>query len=167
MTALQTAFIAALTVVVVATTAVGVIVARSASRSSATAVPTPQFLLRLARDPASRVDIPRWAYIGHRVSGIAVAGFLLLHLVDVGLIAISPAFYDEVHALYGSPLLRVFEVGLWGAIVFHTLNGLRLIVSDIAPARWLNSTAAHTAILVTTMVSTLAGGAIILGPLLP
>lgn len=157
---------AALTVVVLATATVGVVVARSASRSSATAAPTPRFLLRLARDPASRLDIPRWVYIGHRISGVAVAGFLLLHLVDVGLYAVSPAIYDDVHALYGSPMLRVFEVGLWGAIVFHTLNGLRLIVNDIAPNRWLNSTVAHAAVLGTTMVATVAGGAVILGPVL-
>ncbi len=54
-----------------------------------------------------------------------------LQLVDVGLIAISPALYDEVHALYGTPVLRGFEVGLFAVIVFHAANGLRLLVIDL------------------------------------
>ena len=60
--------------------------------------------------------------------GVAVFAFLLLHVLDVALYAISPARFDEVHELYGTTPLRVFECALLFAILFHTLNGLRLVL---------------------------------------
>ena len=75
----------------------------------------------------------QWAFIGHRVSGVLVFLFLLLHIVDVSLINISADLYDEVHQLYGNVVLRLFEVGLLFALLFHSLNGLRIVALDFFP----------------------------------
>ena len=75
----------------------------------------------------------QWAFVGHRVSGVLVFLFLLLHIVDVSLINISAEVYDEVHQLYGNVVLRVFEVGLLFALLFHSLNGLRIVALDFFP----------------------------------
>src|SRR5919199_3976987 len=74
----------------------------------------------------------QWAFIAHRVSGILVFLFLLLHIVDVSLLR-WPSVYDDVHAVYGNVVLRVFEVGLLLALVFHSLNGLRIVAVDFFP----------------------------------
>jgi succinate dehydrogenase / fumarate reductase, cytochrome b subunit len=36
----------------------------------------------------------QWAFVGHRVSGVLVLLFLLLHIVDVSLINVSEELYD-------------------------------------------------------------------------
>jgi succinate dehydrogenase / fumarate reductase cytochrome b subunit len=75
----------------------------------------------------------QWAFVGHRISGVLVFLFLLLHIVDVSLINISTEIYDEVHELYGNVVLRLFEVGLLFALLFHSLNGLRIVALDFFP----------------------------------
>lgn len=80
----------------------------------------------------------RAAFFLHRVTGFAIFAFLCLHILDVGLFSLSRDTYDAVQWLYGSAPLRVFECGLLFAILFHTCNGLRLLVLDLAPSssRW-------------------------------
>src|SRR3990172_5728592 len=74
---------------------------------------------RLSRAPRDRLELGRWGFWAHRVSGVAIFAFLILHLFDVGLYGLSRDLYDEVHALYGTAALRVFESGLLVAILFH------------------------------------------------
>lgn len=59
--------------------------------------------------------------------------FLLLHIVDVSLVNASAALYNEISQLYGNILLRLFEVGLLFALLFHALNGLRITLIDFFP----------------------------------
>jgi succinate dehydrogenase / fumarate reductase cytochrome b subunit len=95
----------------------------------------------------------QWAFIGHRVSGFLVFFFLLLHVVDVSL-ANNPRLYNEVHAVYGNVLLRAFEVGLLFALLFHSLNGLRVVIIDFFP----NAVARERALLAGVVALTLAAG---------
>ena len=74
----------------------------------------------------------QWAFLAHRVTGILVFAFLLLHVVDVSLVR-WPSLYDNVHRLYGNILLRLFEVGLLFSLLFHSLNGLRIVAVDFFP----------------------------------
>jgi succinate dehydrogenase / fumarate reductase cytochrome b subunit len=80
-------------------------------------------------------DMQRWAFVAHRASGVAVFAFLALHVFDVALYAASPARFDDVHELYGTAPMRVFECLLLFAILFHTFNGLRLVLLDVAEIR--------------------------------
>src|SRR5699024_9369120 len=73
----------------------------------------------------------RYAAYLHRFTGIAVALFLVLHLFDVSLFAWSSSVYDDVHTLYSTPVMRIFECGLLFALVFHSLNGLRIFAIDV------------------------------------
>jgi succinate dehydrogenase / fumarate reductase cytochrome b subunit len=75
----------------------------------------------------------QWAFVSHRVTGFLVFMFLLLHIVDVSLVNIDPELYDDVHALYGNVLLRLFECGLLFALLYHSFNGLRIIAVDFFP----------------------------------
>jgi succinate dehydrogenase / fumarate reductase cytochrome b subunit len=95
----------------------------------------------------------QWAFVGHRVSGFLVFMFLLLHIVDVSLIS-HPKVYDEVHQVYGNVLLRLFEIGLLFALLYHAFNGLRIVLVDFFPegVRW------QSALLGGVMVLTLGAG---------
>jgi succinate dehydrogenase / fumarate reductase, cytochrome b subunit len=106
----------------------------------------------------------QWAFVGHRVSGVLVFFFLLLHIVDVSLINADPVLYDEVHELYGNILLRVFEVGLLFALLFHSLNGLRIVLVDFFPGMVRNERRLFTVVMVLTLLVGVPCGYVILEP---
>jgi succinate dehydrogenase / fumarate reductase cytochrome b subunit len=106
----------------------------------------------------------QWAFVAHRVTGFLVFMFLLLHVVDVSLINIDPDLYDEVHQLYGNVLLRLFEVGLLGALLFHAFNGLRIVMIDFFPGAIRNQRAMFRVVVFFTLILTAAGGYVILKP---
>ncbi len=107
----------------------------------------------------------QWAFVGHRVSGFLVFFFLLLHIVDVSLVR-WPAAYDDVHAVYGNVVLRLFEVGLLFALVFHSLNGLRIVTVDFFPGAVRNERRLLSAVVVMTLVMGLPGAYVIMLPFL-
>jgi succinate dehydrogenase / fumarate reductase cytochrome b subunit len=72
-----------------------------------------------------------WAF--HRISGVAIWAFVLLHVVDIYLVGGDPELYDEVLKVYASFPGRILEVLLGAALLYHALNGLRIIVMDFWP----------------------------------
>jgi len=106
----------------------------------------------------------QWAFVGHRISGVLVFFFLLLHIVDVSLINADPVLYDEVHQLYGNILLRIFEVGLLFALLFHSLNGLRIVLVDFFPGMVHNERRLFTGVLVITVLVGVPCAYVILEP---
>jgi succinate dehydrogenase / fumarate reductase cytochrome b subunit len=107
----------------------------------------------------------QWAFLGHRVSGILVFLFLLLHIVDVSLVR-WPSVYDDVHAVYGNVVLRVFEVGLLLALLFHSLNGLRIVAVDFFPGAVANERRLLTGVVLLTLLAGIPGGLVIMWPFL-
>ena len=105
----------------------------------------------------------QWAFLGHRVSGFLVFLFLLLHIIDVSLVR-WPATYDQVHRLYGNVVLRLFEVGLLFALLFHTFNGLRIVAVDVFPEAVRNQRRLLQAVLAITVLAGVPGGIVILWP---
>jgi succinate dehydrogenase / fumarate reductase cytochrome b subunit len=73
-----------------------------------------------------------WAF--HRVSGVAIWAFVLLHVLDIWLVGANRGLYDEVLKFYASPVGRVGETLLGAALLYHALNGLRIIVMDFWPS---------------------------------
>jgi len=106
----------------------------------------------------------QWAFVGHRVSGFLVFLFLLLHIVDVSLANTSERLYDEVHELYGNVLLRLFEVGLLFALLFHALNGLRIVVVDFFPGAVRNERVLLAWVVFLTLAAGIPGGYVIMKP---
>lgn len=73
-----------------------------------------------------------WAF--HRISGVAIWAFILLHVLDIWLANVNAALYDELLGLYGSPVGRVLETALGAAVLYHALNGVRIILMDFWPS---------------------------------
>lgn len=73
-----------------------------------------------------------WAF--HRVSGVAIWAFILLHVLDIWLVGVNSELYDEVLVIYASPFGRVMESLLGAALLYHALNGLRIIIMDFWPS---------------------------------
>lgn len=75
-----------------------------------------------------------WAHVFHRISGVGVWLFIILHVIDIWLAGSNPAAYDEILAFYSSPLGRVMEVLLGAALLYHALNGMRILIIDLWPS---------------------------------
>ena len=71
-----------------------------------------------------------WSWVGHRITGVGIFFFLLVHVLDTSLVRVSPDAYDAVIGAYKHPIMILGEIGLVGAIVFHAFNGLRIILVD-------------------------------------
>ena len=80
-----------------------------------------------------------WAWLLHRVTGVGVLVFLLAHIVDTALIGFGPEAYNHALDLYRLPLFKVGEVGLVFAVIYHAVNGIRVIVVDF----WEGATRYH------------------------
>ncbi len=106
----------------------------------------------------------QWSFITHRVTGFLVFMFLLLHIVDVSLVNIDPELYDTVHALYGNVLLRLFECGLLFALLFHSMNGLRIVLVDFFPGVIRREKMLTGMVVFITLAAGIPGSIVILWP---
>jgi succinate dehydrogenase / fumarate reductase cytochrome b subunit len=75
----------------------------------------------------------QWAWVAHRVTGVAVILFLFAHIVDTAVIGWGPEAYDKVMQAYENPIVRLMELGLVAAVMFHAINGIRIMIVDFWP----------------------------------
>ncbi|MDO5661856.1 MAG: succinate dehydrogenase, cytochrome b556 subunit [Brachybacterium sp.] len=71
-----------------------------------------------------------WSWVAHRISGMLIFLYLLVHVLDTSLVRVSPEAYNEIIGHYQTMVFGFGEIGLVGAILFHMLNGLRIILVD-------------------------------------
>jgi succinate dehydrogenase / fumarate reductase cytochrome b subunit len=71
-----------------------------------------------------------WSWVLHRITGVAIFFFLLVHVLDTSLVRLSPEAYNAVINTYKTPIIGLAELGLVAAILYHALNGLRIIAID-------------------------------------
>lgn len=71
-----------------------------------------------------------WSWVLHRITGVGIFFFLLVHILDTALLRLSPEAYNTVINAYKTPIMGIGEIALVAAIGFHALNGLRIILID-------------------------------------
>ena len=76
----------------------------------------------------------QWSWALHRLTGIGVLLFLFAHILDTALIILGPGLYNKIIAIYRLPLFGLAEIGLFAAVLYHSLNGVRICVIDFWPA---------------------------------
>src|SRR6202795_5223327 len=77
-----------------------------------------------------RGDPGMWSWVLHRITGATIFFFLLVHVLDTALVRVSPQAYNEVINTYKTPIVGLMEMGLVAAVLFHALNGIRVILID-------------------------------------
>lgn len=85
---------------------------------------------RGARRTLHRGDPGVWAWVLHRISGAAIFFFLFVCVLDTVLLRVSPQAYDQVVEIYKTPIVGLLEAGLVAAVLYHALNGIRVMVID-------------------------------------
>lgn len=72
-----------------------------------------------------------WAFWLHRITGVLIIFYLLLHILVISTVLGSRANFDVTMRLLKSPIFVVLEMGLIAAILIHGLNGIRIILFDL------------------------------------
>lgn len=83
-----------------------------------------------------RGAIGQWTWVLHRLTGLGVVFFLVLHVIDTSWAVFYPELYEKAIKIYQSPLFTIGEFGLVFAVVYHALNGLRIGIMDNKPELW-------------------------------
>ena len=99
-----------------------------------------------------RGAIGQWSWVLHRLTGVGVALFLALHVVDTSWAVFYPDLYVKAIAAYQSPIFTIGEFGLVFAVVYHAFNGLRIIIFDWNPRLWRHQGRAAVAVLLLTCI---------------
>ncbi|EKF24732.1 succinate dehydrogenase, cytochrome b556 subunit [Mycolicibacterium hassiacum DSM 44199] len=71
-----------------------------------------------------------WSWVLHRITGATIFFFLFVHVLDTALVRVSPQAYNEVIETYKTPIVGLMELGLVVAVLYHALNGVRVILID-------------------------------------
>jgi succinate dehydrogenase / fumarate reductase cytochrome b subunit len=75
----------------------------------------------------------QWTWIAHRVTGVAIILFLFAHVVDTAVVGWGPEAYNRVLSVYQNWGVRLLELGLVAAVLFHAINGVRIMIIDFWP----------------------------------
>lgn len=79
------------------------------------------------------------AYILHRVSGVGIILFLFAHIVENFMLLMGPDAYNVTIGNFHTWYFRLGEFALIMGVVYHGLNGIRIIIVDF----WQRSTDYH------------------------
>lgn len=77
-------------------------------------------------------DSGSWAWILHRISGIALIAYLFLHIWSLSPLVQGKAAFEQKMATYSGTLFSFIEWFLFAFVLFHALNGVRIVIVDWA-----------------------------------
>ena len=76
-----------------------------------------------------KMRVGMFAWILHRLTGLALVGYLVVHVWGLKAIT-NPEAYNALITEYHGPIFKVGEFLLLGAVIYHALNGLRIVLID-------------------------------------
>lgn len=80
---------------------------------------------------AGRYSFERYLYLGHRVSGLGLIAYMVLHIIETANRIRGEQAWEELMALFASPPFKVIEFLLFAMAVFHAMNGVRLLLVEL------------------------------------
>lgn len=72
------------------------------------------------------------AWILHRITGIALIAYLFMHIYSLSPLAQGRVAFDSFIKHYTTPFFMVLEWFLFAFVLFHSLNGVRIVLVDWA-----------------------------------
>jgi succinate dehydrogenase / fumarate reductase cytochrome b subunit len=74
-----------------------------------------------------------YAWVAQRITGLMLLGFLFMHLYTLRSVLGGEGTYNQTMRALELPLVKVGELFLIWVVVFHLLNGFRLIIYNFLP----------------------------------
>ncbi len=105
-----------------------------------------------------------WSWLLHRIAGLGILLFLLIHIVDISLLNFGPNIYNEGIALFGTLIVRILSLGLIAGVLYHTFNGVRIILIDFWPRGAHYQRIMFAAVLVLSVVCFIPMAYFVIGP---
>jgi succinate dehydrogenase / fumarate reductase cytochrome b subunit len=85
----------------------------------------------------------QWSWMFHRISGMAIFFFLFGHILSTSVVVWGPKgpeMHEALDHFYRLPIFTIlFHPALFAAVLFHSLNGIRIVIIDW----WSKSTKAQ------------------------
>lgn len=78
-----------------------------------------------------------WSWLSHRLSGLAILLFLIIHVWDTANATFWPDAYAYTVEVFKWLPFSLGEIALMGAVLFHAFNGVRISLLDFKPEWWL------------------------------
>lgn len=79
-----------------------------------------------------RYQLERYLYLFHRITGLGMVLYLMLHLCVMTIFRIQgQGVYETLMRLFANPVFKAGEYLIFAAFILHGLNGLRLILQEL------------------------------------
>jgi succinate dehydrogenase / fumarate reductase cytochrome b subunit len=114
-----------------------------------------------------RVSWAQLAWFGHRASGLGVLLYLFMHIVETSMVLFGPDVYDAAVGIFKNLPARLGEVVLMAAVVYHALNGLRVIAMDFWPSLTVYYRPLTYGVIAATLIAMVPLGIIMITPFMP
>jgi len=77
-----------------------------------------------------KYNMEKYLYLLHRVTGIGLWLFVMLHIALMGSRIYSETVYEQVHGLLMNPAADIGMVIVTLGLLFHGFNGIRLLLQE-------------------------------------
>ena len=68
------------------------------------------------------------SFLLRRITGVALVLYLGMHMWVIGSVLGGPASFDQRLAMVQSPLFTFLEIMLLAAVIYHAIDGIRLLI---------------------------------------
>ena len=114
-----------------------------------------------------QVSWSQLAWLGHRASGLGVLFYLFLHIVETSTVLFGPDAYNAAVGIFRNLPFRLLEILLMAALVYHALNGIRVIAMDFWPGLTVYYRPLVYGVITATIIAMIPLGLIMLRPYAP
>lgn len=94
------------------------------------------FILTLRESVRYRGRSGQYSWLAHRISGLAILGFLVIHVWDTANANFAPDLYAWSIDVFKHPFFAIGEIGVMAAVLYHAFNGVRITLLDFKPEWW-------------------------------
>jgi succinate dehydrogenase / fumarate reductase, cytochrome b subunit len=77
-----------------------------------------------------RWGVERYAYILHRITGLGILTYFLLHIIVTSL-RVKGIYLWAGHGFMHQPIFKFMEYLVFAAFAYHASNGLRLVLVEL------------------------------------
>jgi succinate dehydrogenase / fumarate reductase cytochrome b subunit len=104
------------------------------------------------------------SWLLHRITGLAILLFLLIHIVDISILGFGRAAYNESILFFDQIVVRFLSLALIGAVLLHGFNGIRIMFIDFWRKGAKYQKAMFVAVIVVTLLCFIPATYYVIGP---
>ncbi|MBI4927068.1 MAG: succinate dehydrogenase, cytochrome b556 subunit [Anaerolineae bacterium] len=100
-----------------------------------------------------RGGVGQLSFILHRVTGLGILLFLVIHVVDTSTVFFFPSLYAEAIAVYRSVPFMIGEIFLVFSVIYHGVNGARIAIFDLVSVKSWETKSQHNSAIWTLVLA--------------